>query len=168
MIPVIITTWFGHGVNIILCAGFTLIIGRKKQPKIAKHKEGTDEELFGYTNDIFSDIPSAKPKAAKKKKKKKVASAADGKDKEDVNGTATTGAAEKVDESQSTLVHSLTPTFKYTPYKEGTNTGTCNGQNRFMEFLCVLIGGPSSVIGSKHFAKDCFCALGKTSMSLFY
>ena len=80
---------------------------KKAKPKTAKHKERTDEELFGNTNDIFGDIPSAKPKATKKKKKKKAASAADGKGKEDVDGAATTGAAEKADESQGTPVHSL-------------------------------------------------------------
>ena len=49
--------------------------GKKKKKAVAKGR--TDEELFGNTDDIFGDLPEAKPKSPKvKKKKKKVESAA--------------------------------------------------------------------------------------------
>ena len=79
------------------------------KPKTAKHKGRTDEELFGNTNDIFGDIPAAKPKATKKKKK--AVTATDDKGKEDVDGTVTTGGAEKVDESQGTTLVKVTHTL---------------------------------------------------------
>lgn len=42
---------------------------------VKKHKERTDEELFGNTDDIFGDLP-ANPKSPKPKKKKKASEAA--------------------------------------------------------------------------------------------
>lgn len=54
----------------------------KKRTKRPKAKGRPDEDLFGNTDDIFSEVPNAEPKKTVKKKKKKVVStteeAADG------------------------------------------------------------------------------------------
>ena len=42
-----------------------------KKEKSKKAKGRPDEDLFGNTDDIFGDIPAAKPKSPKPKKKKK-------------------------------------------------------------------------------------------------
>ena len=50
---------------------------KTKKTKVVKKKKKnvnkgpTDEQLFGNTDDIFGDIPEAKPKSPKTKKKKK-------------------------------------------------------------------------------------------------
>lgn len=76
---------------------------KKIKPKTARHKGRTDDELFGNTDDVFGDIPAAKPKAGKKKKK--ITSAAAGKAKEDVDGAVVTGdsSAGATGESQGKL-----------------------------------------------------------------